>query len=134
VERLGLVLGVIGTATSILALFYAFLAARRSDALLRRLVIYPFRELDVAFASLNQREREVLKLLFQDSHSGRLAITNEILAVVASTAPDAGPDMLRYLEREHWLTRAEDNLLCVNADRTPYLTFLRETESEGRRK
>jgi predicted NodU family carbamoyl transferase len=66
-DVLNLILGLLGLIASVVGLFYAALAARRSEKLLRRLVVYPFRELDVAFARLNDREQSVVKSLFARS-------------------------------------------------------------------
>jgi hypothetical protein len=131
-DTFNLILGLTGTIASVLSLFYAALAARRSEALLRRLVVYPFRELDVAFARLTTREQSVVQALYDRALGGSVTLTERVLDNVSTEFPDAGPAMMAFLERENWLRRGQGGVLEVNPDRTPYMTFLAEVESEGR--
>ena len=125
----GLLVGILGTIVSLLALFYAALAARRSDALLRRLVIYPFRELDIKLAELNDTERQGLLELFQNTSDGRQPIDGQVLAVVRSRVPELGQSMLGFLVRTEWLEKIDQATYRLNRDRLPYLRFTLESES-----
>jgi hypothetical protein len=130
-DLINLALGIAGVVLSAFGLFYAWLAARRSDSLLRRLVIYPFREFDVAFARLNEKEQSVVKALFLQTHGVSTPLTDAQLATISAKVPDAGPAMMSFLEAEGWLRRDRDGALVVNSDRAPYMSFLREAESQG---
>src|SRR6266508_5475960 len=112
-DALSLSLSIVGIVASVVGVFYAALAARRSDSLLRRLVVYPFRELDVAFARLNEGEQSVVKTLFDRTQSGSAPLTETILAEVSAEFPDAGSAMMTFLVRENWLRRSRGGSLVV---------------------
>jgi hypothetical protein len=123
----GLVVGVLGTLVSVLALFYAFLAARRSDALLRRLVVYPFRDLDIHFAALTDTERSALTKMYAATHNGHEDLSDQLIADIRINVPALSSQMLAYLEEQHWIERTSSHY-HLNRDRLPYLHFLQETE------
>jgi len=122
-EIAGLAIGVIGALVSLLAAYYSAVAARRSEQLLRRLVIYPFRELDIAFARLNSIEQEILMGFFR-VHNGfpESGITGES----SSSATDGA--VLRFLMTQGWLVEDVPQGYRINPDRVPYLTFTAEAE------
>jgi hypothetical protein len=129
VTAAGLTVGAIGTIVSLLALFYAALAARRSDALLRRLVIYPFRELDISLAKLTDTERCGLLELYSTTSDGKRLIDGDILATARARVPELTPAMLSFLIRQEWLQPVDKASYRLNRDRLPYLHFVLESES-----
>ena len=130
-DILGFVIGVLGFIVSAGALFYAWIAARRSDALLRRLVVYPFRELDIEFAKLTSAERRSLLTIYAGTDGGTRGIDSDLDRTLTSGNKDYGGDMLSFLEAERWLVKSDDGQFRINRDRRPYLTFLDETEMRG---
>lgn len=126
----GLAVGVLGTLVSVFAVFYAAQAARRSDALLRRLVIYPFRELDIRFAALNDAERSGLLALYDCTSEGRQSIDPAVVTAARTQVPALSPMMLDFLARQSWLERTDGAGYRFNRDRLPYLRFV--IESSGR--
>lgn len=124
----GLIIGVLGTVLSAVALVYAALAAHRSEALLRRMVVYPFRELDVSFAALNDSERSVLLRLYSVTLQGALPITPELIGQIREDMPDLSSHMLNFLTGHDWLAVTSPNVFRLNRDRLPYLHFIREAQ------
>jgi len=126
----GLIVGICGTVVSIFALFYAFLAAHRSEALLRRLVVYPYRELDIAFAGLTAAERDALMELYSRTAEGSKPIDTDVIAQVRLLVPELSPQMLGFLAQKAWLQSDETKIYRISHERSPYLNFV--SEAEGR--
>ncbi|HEV2783055.1 MAG TPA: hypothetical protein VGX25_27045 [Actinophytocola sp.] len=129
-ELAGLVIGAVGTVVSVLALFYAAMAAKRSDALLRRLVVYPFRELDIQYAKLTEDERDALLDIYAH-HADAYRSTGARPTNEAVEARPTDPALLQFLVAEGWLQRHGGVAYRLNPDRLPYLRFLEETEGKS---
>ena len=114
-DILGFVIGVLGFIVSAGALFYAWIAARRSDALLRRLVVYPFRELDIEFAKLTSAERRSLLTIYAGTDGGTRGIDSDLDRTLTSGNKDYGGDMLSFLEAERWLVKSDDGQFRIDA-------------------
>jgi hypothetical protein len=115
-----------GTAASLVGVFYASLAVRRSDALLRRLVVYPFRELDSSFARLNGQEQVAIQCLYPKTSDGQVELTNRILTELRAERPGMTDAMIDCLCEQGWIIGRQDGSQAVNQDRAPYMAFLRE--------
>lgn len=123
------IIGLLGTLVSIFALFYAALAARRSEALLRRLVVYPYRELDIRLAELNPAERSALLALYGTTNRGKSDVDSDTVVAARSRAPEISSQMLAFLAERHWLEKTSGSRYRLNGERLPYLHFLCETEN-----
>jgi hypothetical protein len=125
----GLVVATLGAVVSVFALIYAAQAAHRSERLLKRLVIDPFRDLDFSYAELNEDERRGLLALYDCTSEGRQIVDAEAITKAGTQAPDLSPVMLAFLVGQEWLKLIDGATYRFNRDRLPYLHFV--VESEG---
>jgi hypothetical protein len=130
-DLVNLVIGVLATLISVFGLIYAALAAKRSDILLRRLVVYPFRELDIAFAALTEHERKVLLHLYTSTRHGQVALSDEGIDSIKQEYQIFDIQMLSFLEERRWIERDREGKYTINSDRLPYLHFLNEAKKRG---
>jgi len=121
-------IGIVSFVVGIAAMVYAYKSASRSDRLLRRLVVYPFRELDLAISQLPPVQREELVQLFRMSSAKRrfdLDDAREELGQFAEVSLD-------LLVEQGWLRREGSTppKFRINPDRKAYLTFFTEASAE----
>jgi hypothetical protein len=119
-------LAVIGIVLSVGSLIFAYLAASRSDRLLKRLVVEPFRDLDTVYGKLTQAERTLLLQVFSSQRGAGKGISANRQPSDDLLPQDA--NALEFLREQDWLQQIDPPI--INPDRIPYLTFIRE--SEGR--
>jgi hypothetical protein len=126
VDTISLAVGIVGSVTSTAALIYAFNAAKRSEALLRRLVVYPYRELDVKFAGLSGREQSLLLVLAEAARRKSQGSLNALVTTDALEGiPEYSIDVAEYLERDGWVDLTPEGCR-LNASRHPYYMFMLE--------
>jgi len=119
-------IGLTSFVTGIAATIYSYQAARGSDRLLRRLVIYPFRELDLAISNLTPVQRDELIQLYRMSHGKRSFTVGDATKVIGQFAEAS----LEVLAEEGWLRKEgkDETRFRVNPDRRAYLVFSIEAE------
>jgi len=119
-DILSFAIGIMSLMVTSFAAVYAYRAATRSDRLLKRLVVYPFRELDFEYSELLEVERELLMKVFSLVTSGQEVIISDISSERLRSV-DIEIALHTLVERK-WLVR-QDECLGPNPDRVPYLTF-----------
>jgi len=121
----GLIIGTLSLIVSIVAAGYAVAAARRSDRILKRIVIYPYRELDGHYAELSSLERLALSEVVRKVNV-QARFTRSELAAVSEHASDGDCAIDKLIEL-HWLEN-DGQMLRPNPDRIPYLKFMKESQ------
>lgn len=114
-------MGLLSFVAGLAASLYSYKSAQRSDKLLRRLVVYPFRELDRAMSNLAPLEREYLVQLYQMSNGKRSFSLDDAEQELGQFARAS----LNSLVEGEWLLRQgrEEPEFRINPDRRPYLVF-----------
>lgn len=122
-------IGLISLGVGIVAAIYAYLSAQRGENLLRRLVIYPFREMDFALSRLTDLQRDELILLFRFSRSGKQSFTADDARKILG---QFGTASVGVLVNEGWIKRVDgtESTYCINPDRRAYLVFFSEASQE----
>ncbi len=131
-EQIGIIslyVGILSLVVGIVAAIYAFISASRSERLLRRLIVYPFRELDKQMSQLPVANRKDLFFLFGIS-KGRKAFT---LKEIRDLLGQFGEEAVSLLVEEGWMNReiGQYTVYRINPERRPYLTFLIESGEYG---
>ncbi len=119
-------IGLISLVAGILAMIYASKSATRSDRLLKRLVVYPFRDLDLAMSNLTPLQREELLQIY-NKFGNRKFQASDALPILGQFANAT----LDLLVEEKWLVREVNDVakFRVNNERRPYLAFFVEANS-----
>ena len=109
---------------SFFSLLYAFRAATRSDKILKRLVVYPFRNLDFEFSKLTSNEQKILQQLFllTKNDSGTIEKVSARLSLKDIEDLDLAIDLLK---ENQWISIIGGNI-SIKRDKIPYLNFVKE--------
>lgn len=123
-DWLSLTVGVVSLGVSGASAVFAYRASTKSDRLLRRLVVYPYRNLDVEYSNLTDEEQSLLLQVTRLQKGQRGVAAEDLLSgtlreseIVLAT---------RRLTASGWLSERESGLI-LNPDRAPYLNFVRES-------
>lgn len=121
-------IGLISFVAGIAATVYAYKSANRGDRLLRRLVVYPFRELDLAISNLTPVQREELIQLYRISRGKQRFTLSDVIQEIGQF----GEVSLNLLVEEGWLRREgrEGTEFRINPDRRAYLAFYIEASQD----
>ena len=131
--------GVVGLLVSVTALIYSIIAARqatkaanRASALLSRLVVYPFRELDRRHAALAPNEVMLLRAIYDISKLRKAPITRVSLQEQMPRGSRVSQEAIKKLAEDGWIVLPQEDSggFLINSDRAPYLAFLVHAESE----
>ncbi len=120
-------IGLVALLVTIGAFVFAFISASRADILLKRLVIYPFRDLDQAWASLKESERQFILNLFRRTNMGKGTLSIEAMEDFATTSQEYRKEMLNFLIERGWIDRTDAGIK-IHGDKSPYLNFIMEAE------
>lgn len=120
------IIGIISLIITIAALVYAYIAASKSEKLLKRLVVYPYRELDKNIQGLMLIDKERLFELFEKF--GRNSFTEEEVKKIFPL--HILEISLKTLVENRWLIK-KDRIYTINGDRIPYLNFYMESIKNG---
>lgn len=124
----GLLLAVVGILYSMRAAKEATKAAERASTLLTRLVVYPFRELDGNYATLTQKETEILVKMFDVAKFRKSPLTVDQVRELMPNGARIPQESLELLVDRGWLAKHPSGF-GVNAERIPYLTFLDQAKN-----
>lgn len=115
-------------AVGIGALVFAFLSAKRGGRLLKRLVVYPFREQDQEWASFKESERVYLLDLYRSTTRGRKELDSAAIAPFIAKSLQYSSDLVDFLVGKGWVERTEKRGLRIARQKLAYLNFIVETQ------
>jgi hypothetical protein len=121
-------LGIVSLIVGIVAAVYAERSARKGEALLKRLIVYPFREFDLAISNLTEMQQEELIRLFIMSKGKEWFKLDR----ATSELGDFARPSLNLLLEKGWLIQESngETKYRINPDRRGYLTFFIEANEE----